>query len=403
MKLVFLVSLPLLAHSYLSTSRIFDQFRQKFHKAYPSAAELDYRRRVFEYNVQLIEQANRMHDPYCPNSAECLLKEAGYGAQETDLTLRFALNDNADLTQSEFASQYLMTARAHSAWSQPMQAHSGFYPAQPKGFWPSRVLPQTWPGSHAQQPQPAAAQVDHSVHFQGYKIKNQRNCGACWAASAATVVEMAHYLAHSSLVYLSYQELLDCCTQGSLGCSGGQAVEALEYIQQRGVLYEQYLPYEARQGACSPVPRAQGSLSSLLTHPRRAWHTLTRPAAAAEPGATRYFGVRQIIPLGAGVEAIVRALARNAVIISINTSPLLRFYSSGVFESADCRSGVTDHHLVAVGYNLGGPRPYLKVLNSWGATWGMGGYGLVAVYTAGPRMTSVCGLDTDPANYQVEV
>jgi C1A family cysteine protease len=63
-------------------------------------------------------------------------------------------------------------------------------------------------------------------------VKNQRDCGSCWAFTALTTVEH-HLRIHKKVkVDLSEQQLIDCSrSYGNAGCQGGLMDHAYQYIQ----------------------------------------------------------------------------------------------------------------------------------------------------------------------------
>ncbi|KAI9200702.1 hypothetical protein LWI28_011868 [Acer negundo] len=50
------------------------------------------------------------------------------------------------------------------------------------------------------------------------EVKDQGECGCCWAFAAIATLETAHFMSKSNLVELSEQQLVDCSDDGECGC-----------------------------------------------------------------------------------------------------------------------------------------------------------------------------------------
>jgi len=186
-------------------------------------------------------------------------------------------------------------------------------------------------------------------------VKNQEQCGSCWAFSATGAVEGAWAIKYGAkkLVSLSEQNLIDCSGDyGNYGCDGGLMDNAFEYIfQNRGIDTEDSYPYTGVDGSCKYSANSVGA--SVYSY------------ADVNPGSEREL-----------TNAIGTA---GPVSVAIDASQAsFQFYSSGVYFEPSCSSYQLDHGVLAVGYGSQNSQDFYIVKNSWGPEWGSNGYILMA-------------------------
>ncbi|KAF0691562.1 Aste57867_17248 [Aphanomyces stellatus] len=174
----------------------------------------------------------------------------------------------------------------------------------------------------------AAASIDWTTGSCMPPIRDQGQCGSCWAFSAVGVAEMGHSIATGEFVDLSEQQVTSCCTEGgSRGCMGGRSAHALNYVAINGLCMNSDWPYTSGQSAIGKPVAVQGE-AALFT------------ALNVQP-------------------ATVLVEAGNSV---------RQNWQGGIV--TQCPGAANDHAVIAVGYD---GQSY-KVRNSWGTNWGEAGY-----------------------------
>lgn len=82
-------------------------------------------------------------------------------------------------------------------------------------------------------------------------IKDQGNCGSCWAFSAVATLESFSLLKDGRFTPLSEQQLVDCSrSYGNQGCNGGFNYQALSYVKDKGITTNSAFPYTGKNGGC---------------------------------------------------------------------------------------------------------------------------------------------------------
>jgi len=238
------------------------------------------------------------------------------------------------------------------------------------GFNKTKTMKKSADGSHFIAPANFKRPDAVDWRKQGYvtPVKDQGQCGSCWAFSAVASLEGQHLKAAGSLVSLSEQNLVDCSQNfGNMGCDGGLMDQAFQYVQANGGIdTEQAYPYKAVDQTCAYDAANIGAKCTGFTD-----------VAAGDEEALQD-AIASVGPISVGIDA---------------SQDSFQFYKSGVYADDNCSSQFLDHGVTAVGYDTDDSgAAYYIVKNSWGTDWGNQGYIWMA-----RNKNNACGIATLPS------
>jgi len=199
-----------------------------------------------------------------------------------------------------------------------------------------------------------------SFNWRGIKmmtpVKDQQQCGSCWAFSGMSVYESIYKIMHGKELDLSEQYTVDCLEGVTVAgvradcgsCNGGNVPFLFRTMVTNGTTLESRFPYRAKNSSCS------------------------------RKNATMPYKIKQYGYISYGqptVKEIKEAICKyGPVYSSLKVTELFKAYAGGIYDEKVSVSGPrdTNHAIVIVGWD--DSKNAWLVRNSWSSGWGEGGY-----------------------------
>jgi len=187
-------------------------------------------------------------------------------------------------------------------------------------------------------------------------VRNQGECGGCWAFSVAGTIESLLNIRSGSInPYLSVQQLIDCDSSDK-GCKGGWAPNALKYVSRNGLVWDSDYPYAEKNEACK---------ADLVSDPSNIQARIDPSYLRCDEDECKQGEFNYNLLKDGPVAVVIDAYNTN-----------FYNYKSG-FYNEQCAE--PNHAVVLVGFGFDSAKnvKYWIIRNSWGSDWGMNGYGYV--------------------------
>lgn len=174
-------------------------------------------------------------------------------------------------------------------------------------------------------------------------VKDQGNCGSCWAFAIIGALESAEVIQGGKSISNYSEQHMVSCDRYSYGCNGG-FMSSADFIVRNGVTDEKSFPYGAANLRCKSglEVKAKAASYALIGQPNK------RPTQKEIKTALIQHGPLFVTVIAGGSG-----------------------WSGATDSVTTCRTrGTTNHMVQIVGYDKTG----WWIKNSWGEAWGQNGY-----------------------------
>ena len=223
-------------------------------------------------------------------------------------------------------------------------------------------------------------------------IRNQLNCGSCWAFATMNALSDRYCIAKSTPTvvaqkFFSVDDVLSCCQKcnggSGNGCRGGMTYFAYVHAQTIGVVSGETLSYN---GFCKPYFLELNP--SLGMRPAACTSVCTNPVTYSPAYPLDKFKTKGTT-FNRGEGPMIAAL-NNGGSISVSFMVFQDFYAykGGIYINLTGRA-LGGHAVRLVGYGVENGVKFWICANSWGVFWGEKGFFRIR------RGTNECGIESN--------
>jgi len=232
-------------------------------------------------------------------------------------------------------------------------------------------------------------------------IRDQSNCGSCWAFSSTETLNDRMCITHDYHSLLSPEETNDCCglIYGSMGCNGGQPGGAWKFFKNHGVPTGGDYEDVGTGKTCKPY-----TLESCYHHGENPTNmtacsdlpSYSTPKCTSACGDDSYTGDYDDDKVYATstytlrtVDNIMQDIYENGpVTVAFTVYEDFEAYESGIYQHVS-GSSLGGHAVKMIGWGSEDGVDYWTIVNSWNENWGEAGTFRIL------RGVNECGIESE--------
>nr|AAU84936.1 putative cathepsin B-S [Aphis citricidus] len=227
------------------------------------------------------------------------------------------------------------------------------------------------------------------------EVRNQGNCGSCWAHGTTGAFADRLCIATNGDFneLISAEELTFCCHRCGFGCNGGNPLKAWQYFKRHGVVTggnynttDGCQPYKVPP--CVKDEEGHNSCSGQPTEPN---HKCSRSCYGDKTCDYKKGHYKTKNAYYLNIDTMQKdTIAYGPIEASFDVYDDFVNYESGVYQKTEDAKYLGGHAVKMIGWGEEDGTPYWLMVNSWGEQWGANGMFKIL------RGTNECGIEGSP-------